>query len=287
MLDSPLVRTLIRLSIEEDLALGDVTSENCVAEDSFATADVIARESLVVCGLSLVPWIFLERDIPVEIEFLSEDGAQVEAGESLLRLRGASRDLLSTERIILNFLQRMSGVATVSRRYAGESGDLTVLDTRKTIPGWRVLDKYAVSVGGCRNHRFGLGDMILVKNNHVDAAKGASRGERMRAALSEISRRKPFFLPVEVEVRDQEELQVALEFSPTAVLLDNMSDDEILASVKLIKATRPQTVIEASGGMTRERIQSLQGLGVDAVSVGALTTRSPNVDISMRLEIEQ
>jgi nicotinate-nucleotide pyrophosphorylase (carboxylating) len=179
---------------------------------------------------------------------------------------------------VLNFLQRLSGVATAARALVLKNPGIVLLDTRKTMPGWRLLDKYAVRIGGARNHRFSLGDMILIKNNHIDA-----HPEGMRAVLAHIVANKPLYMPWEVEVRTLQELGVALEFSPTIVMLDNFSDELIAEALTRISAQPRRPLVEVSGGVTPERLVSLASLGVDAVSMGALTTRAPNVDISLRI----
>jgi nicotinate-nucleotide pyrophosphorylase (carboxylating) len=209
---------------------------------------------------------------------LVDDGARVADADWLCELHGSTQHLLAIERTVLNFLQRMSGVATYTHSFCEQAKGLHVLDTRKTMPGWRVLDKYATRVGGARNHRTSLGDMVLVKNNHIDAHPGG-----IRAALAAVLAQKPLYMPWEVEVRDLTELAIALEFKPTIVMLDNFSDILISDAVALVRQNSHQPLIEVSGGVHRERLSSLGALGIDAVSVGALTTQATNVDISMRI----
>ncbi len=293
MLDSVLVRLLIELALSEDLPQGDATSEACIPEGSISTATIISREPLVVCGIPLVPVIVgcarelfsMQVDEPV---CLQKDGALVDTNTPLATLQGETKALLALERTTLNFLQRMSGVASQAREMVAVSEGLTVLDTRKTIPGWRMLDKYAVSVGGASNHRVHLGDMLLVKNNHIDCQEGASVEIKMRRALEKVRARTGDPLPLEIEVRTLEELGIALEFSPDVVMLDNMSDALIREAVALVRERRAadgtaKPKIEASGGITSERLKSLADCGVDCVSIGALTTKAPAKDISMRI----
>lgn len=291
MLESPLIDKLIELALLEDLGLGDCTSTLCIPAQHRSEAKIIAREELVVCGLPLLARIVAaaswageqspERPI---IELRAQDGQLVPADVTVATLQGNTRTLLALERTLLNFLQRMSGVASAARDFVQKAGKVIVLDTRKTMPGWRMLDKYSCWVGGVRNHRATLGDMVLVKNNHIDAHGGRTVAENLRAALSSVRAAKGFYVPVEVEVRSLEELRVALEFSPEAVMLDNMSDAQMREAVAVVRAAARPPLVEASGGVTQSRLAALAEIGVDAVSVGGLTTRAPNKDISMRIE---
>jgi nicotinate-nucleotide pyrophosphorylase (carboxylating) len=276
---SKLIRKLVALALEEDLAFGDITASLTVPEEHTSKAKIIARQRLVMCGYEVLRSILQEGHWKIECQEKSVDGAWLESGAVIAELSGHTRDLLAAERTILNFLQRLCGVATYTREFCAIQPDLVVLDTRKTMPGWRVLDKYAVRTGGGRNHRFCLGDMILVKNNHIDAHPGGMRG-----ALSDIATRKPLYMPWEVEVRNIEELSIALEFKPTIVMLDNFTDAAMVEAVSLVRKVAEPPMIEVSGGVTRERLAVIRAAGADAVSVGALTTQAPNVDISMRIE---
>jgi nicotinate-nucleotide pyrophosphorylase (carboxylating) len=214
----------------------------------------------------------------IKVDVHCSEGAVVQDETSLVELEGPTRAVLAAERTILNFLQRLCGVATFTHDVCAAQPGLTILDTRKTMPGWRYLDKYAVRTGGGQNHRFSLGDMILVKNNHID---GHSHG--IRGALGDVAATKPPYMPWEVEVRNLEELRIALEFSPHSIMLDNFSDELIREAVRIAEKATPRPLLEVSGGVTKERLSTLATLGVDAVSIGALTTRAPNVDISMRI----
>jgi nicotinate-nucleotide pyrophosphorylase (carboxylating) len=275
---SPLVRKLVGLAIEEDLAFGDITASLTVPATERSTARIIARQELVVCGLDILPVIIEEGRFDITYTRVADEGALVSDKAPLCELSGPSQHLLALERTALNFLQRLSGVATFTRNFCGHAGKLQILDTRKTMPGWRVLDKYATRIGGARNHRASLGDMVLVKNNHIDAHPGGMRG-----ALASIVQSKPLYMPWEVEVRDLSELSIALEFKPTIIMLDNFSDDLIKEALTLVSASAHRPVVEVSGGVKPERLHVLAALGVDAASVGALTTQAPNVDISMRI----
>jgi nicotinate-nucleotide pyrophosphorylase (carboxylating) len=278
MFDSPLVRKLVDLAIEEDLAHGDITVSLTVPESHTSKAKVIAREKLVVCGLDIVAEIVKSGGWSLSVHKKASEGAWAADGDILVELAGSTRELLSAERTILNFLQRLSGVATYTREFCDAQKGLKILDTRKTMPGWRLLDKYAVKTGGASNHRFSLGDMVLVKNNHIDAHPQGIKG-----ALADVVAKKPLYMPWEVEVRNLEELKIALSFNPTIVMLDNFNDDALKDAVALVKSAAHQPMIEVSGGVSKERLAKIQAAGVDAASVGALTTRAPNVDISMRI----
>jgi len=273
-----LIRKIVALALEEDLAFGDITAALTVPETHRSSARIIARQRLVVCGYEVLRMILHEGRWQIECKECSVDGEWVEDGASIAELVGPTRDLLAAERTILNFLQRLSGVATYTREFCAIEPGLVVLDTRKTLPGWRVLDKYAVRVGGGRNHRFCLGDMILVKNNHIDAHPKGIRG-----ALADIAANKPLYMPWEVEVRTLEELAIALEYKPTIVMLDNFSDALIAEAMQQVRRLSERPMVEVSGGVSRERLKAIHQAGADAVSVGALTTRAPNVDISMRI----
>lgn len=278
---SRLIRKLTALALEEDLSYGDITARLTVPENHRSRATVYAKETLVFCGIEIFEPLIQEGKWNFSMEVSVTDGVQVESGDELVSFTGATRDLLAMERTLLNFLQRLSGVATVTQRFCAARPGLIVLDTRKTMPGWRVLDKYAVRVGGGRNHRFCLGDMILVKNNHIDAfAKG------LRATLERVKTDKPLYMPWEVEVRDLEELKIALSFAPSIIMLDNFSDVLVAEAMELVRTVDNPPMIEVSGGVGIERLERLAELGIDAVSVGALTTKANNVDIAMRIEAE-
>jgi nicotinate-nucleotide pyrophosphorylase (carboxylating) len=278
MFDSPLVRKLIDLAIEEDLALGDITASLTVPESHTSKAMVIARETLVVCGVGIVSEIAKAGQWTLTVNTKVTDGVIANDGDILVELAGSTRELLSAERTILNFLQRLCGVATYTRNFCETQKGLKILDTRKTMPGWRLLDKYATKIGGASNHRFSLGDMVLVKNNHIDAHPQGIRG-----ALADVVAKKPLYMPWEVEVRNLDELQIALTFNPTIVMLDNFSDDILKEAVAIVKAVPQPPMIEVSGGVSKDRLATIHAAGVDAASVGALTTQAPNVDISMRI----
>lgn len=280
MLNSPLVDKLIDLAIAEDLSFGDITSELTVPATTKGKAVIIAREQLIVCGLPLVERILVRAGRALKFEALAKEGSLIKEPQPLCRLNGKARDILALERTILNFLQRMSGVAGAAAAAQKAAGKLCVLDTRKTTPGWRVLEKYAVRIGGATNHRFSLGDMILVKNNHIDACKGD-----IHATLRPVFKSRPRYMPVEVEVRNMHELKATLKFPVDVVMLDNFSDAALVPALALINSNIKRPLVEVSGGITQARLSRLKKLGIDCVSMGALTTKATNCDISLRLTL--
>ena len=280
IIKSPLVRRLIELARDEDLPNGDITSIATVDARVTGRASILARERLVICGLPLIQPILEVFGCKLALKLSVDDGQSVSEGTELATLMGNAREILKTERTILNFLQRLSGVASFTQAVVSQAQGLKVLDTRKTTPGWRELEKYAVQIGGGTNHRQSLSDLILVKNNHIDANRGS-----VSQTLSRIASAKPKEMRVEVEVRTLEELSAALPFAPEIVMFDNMDDTTIAAGVKLVRAGAPQTIIEVSGGVNATRLSKLKALGIDCVSMGALTTQSRSVDISLRLSI--
>ncbi len=272
----PHVRRLIRLALEEDIGHGDITTDALVAPDDAGVGEVAAKEPLVLAGCDLAAGVFRELDPRVAFEALRADGDRLEAGDVLCRLAGPTRSLLTGERTALNFLQRLSGIATHVRRHVDALGPRPVrlVDTRKTTPGWRVLEKYAVRVGGAWNHRMGLDDGILVKDNHIAAAGGIPEAvRRAREAAGHMSR-------IEVEVADPRELAQALEAGVDIVMLDNM---DLAAVREAVAAVDGRALVEISGGVTLDRLPALADAGADIISCGALTHSATAVDISMSI----
>jgi len=263
--------------LAEDVGRGDRTTKAVVAEGALGRAHIEARSTTVVAGLDAARACFAHGDGAVEWLSLHEDGDFVDFGTTLVRLSGSLRTILTGERTALNILGRLSGIATVTRRYAeaiaGTPAQL--VDTRKTTPGLRLFEKYAVRVGGGRNHRFGLDDGVLIKDNHIAAAGGVS--EAVRRARDGV----PHGLRVEVEVTDLSELDEALSAGADAVLLDNMTPDEVAGAVARAGG---KAVLEASGGITLENIRAYAETGVDLISVGALTHSAPSADLSLEVE---
>lgn len=270
------VERLLELALEEDLTLGDVTSEATIDEAAHGEGRFLVKEELVLAGTAVAARVF-ER-LGAECRFDRPDGARASPGEVIGTARGAVRQLLMAERTALNFLQRLCGVATATRRAVdalAQGGARTrLLDTRKTTPGWRMLEKAAVAAGGGKNHRFSLGDGILIKDNHVAACGGVAEAVRRARA------RAGAMLKIEVEVVDLPGLEVAIAAGAELVLLDNM-DDATMAEA--VRRAAGRVVLEASGGMTLARLPRVAATGVDFVSVGAITHSAGAVDISFEL----
>jgi len=269
-----LLERLAFAALAEDVGEGDVTTEATVDPDATGSADLVLREPGVVCGLDVAEAVFRAVDPELRVERLVDEGAFVAAGTAVARVTGPERAILTGERTALNFLARLSGIATLTRRYvdAVEGTGAAILDTRKTTPGLRALEKHAVAAGGGRNHRFGLDDGVLVKDNHLRAAGSVANAvERLRAATS---------LAIEVECDTLEQVSEALGAGAEAILLDNMTPDELRAAVALV---RGRARLEASGGITLENVRDVAETGVDEISVGALTHSARSLDVSLEL----
>ncbi|MBX7137019.1 MAG: carboxylating nicotinate-nucleotide diphosphorylase [Oligoflexia bacterium] len=279
------VRQLVRLAIAEDLAAGDLTSRLVFGDDRRElTAFLLTKERLSVCGLPIVPVVFEELKCRAEVEIQVAEGSVQRSGARLLTLRAAVTDILAAERIILNFIQHLSGVASAAAELLRSAEGIKVLDTRKTTPGWRALEKYAVRVGGGLNHRANLAEMVLIKNNHIDAVRMLNKTS-LPELLERIRRNKSSAVPWEIEVRDLAELEAALRADPDVVMLDNMSDEMISEAIMLAQKSGSKALIEVSGGIAADRLPSLAKRGVQYVSVGRLTHSAQAKDISLRFEV--
>ncbi|MDH5762561.1 MAG: carboxylating nicotinate-nucleotide diphosphorylase [Nitrospinota bacterium] len=262
---------LVKRALEEDLGSGDITTDGILSQDDSATAVVTAKESMVVCGLEIFRRVFLCLDPKATFPgILLEDGAQVSAQSEIIRVSAKTSALLKGERTALNILQRLSGIATLTRKYVDAARPVTILDTRKTTPGLRIFEKYAVHCGGGTNHRFGLFDAILIKDNHIKIAGGITSAiQRIRSHYSG---------KVEVETTNLEEVHEALKMSADIIMLDNMAPQIIKKAVSLIDG---KSKIEVSGCVTLDDLNILKELGIDYISVGALTHSARSMDISM------
>ena len=272
----PAVRHLIELALDEDLGRGDVTSQVALPDGrKRVVADMNAREPIVAFGIDVAAAVFGLVDPEIEVERHCSDGARIEKGGLLLTVRGPANTMLAAERTALNFVQRLSGVATLSKRYADHvtGTKARVVDTRKTTPGYRVLEKAAVLAGGCANHRFDLGSGILIKDNHI-AACGS-----VRAAVEAAKKHAPHPLRIEVEVTNLGELDEALAAGAEIVLLDNMTPSQV--EVAAARAHSKGVLVEVSGGITLATIADYARAGADLISVGALTHSAPSVDIGL------
>ncbi len=273
----PSVYRLIDLALEEDLGRGDVTSEVLIPEGREAAGEVLVKEAGVIAGLAVAGAVLRRVDPTVRWEPLACDGDAVRPGRVVARVRGPARALLAGERTALNFLQRLSGTATLTWRYveAIRGTGARLVDTRKTTPGWRWLEKQAVRAGGGHNHRMDLGSGVLIKDNHL-ALAGSDVAGAVRAAREQA----PHPLRIEVEVTDLAGLQAALEAGAEVILLDNMSLEEMRRAVALVAG---RALLEASGGITLETVRAVAETGVDLISCGALTHSAPALDISLEL----
>lgn len=270
---------LVRQALAEDGADNDITTLCTVPASQQAEGTIVARQAGVVAGLLVVEETFRQLDPAVKVEIRVEEGAAVEAGTALIRLSGPARSLLSGERVALNFLGRLSGIATLTSRCARalEGTQARILDTRKTTPGLRALEKAAVALGGGHNHRFGLNDGVLIKDNHILAAGG------IKQAVSAAKRQAPHLLKIEVECETLDEVQQALEAKADAVLLDNMNTEQMTEAVEFIHRQAPDVLIEASGNIGTDpvRLAAVAATGVDFISLGALTHSAPNFDVAL------
>jgi len=266
--------------LQEDLGRGDITTQSVVKRSQSAKGRFIAKEPLIVCGLEAAEYVFSTLDSQQQLEAFVSDGDEVEAGKVIARASGFADVLLSGERLALNLLQRLSGIATLTSRYvaAVEGTGAQIVDTRKTTPGLRMLEKYAVLTGGGRNHRLGLDDGVLIKDNHIALAGGvATAVERARRAVGHLHK-------VEVEVQSERELREAIESGADIVMLDNRTPEETRLLVEVARSLAPQVLIESSGGITLENVRAYAEAGVDLVSVGALTHSARAVDISFKIQ---
>ncbi len=270
---------LIKQALEEDGAFADITTLSTVPVGQWSRGSIVARQAGVVAGLAIAAETFHVFDERISIELLVPDGASVQTGDELLRLQGPARSLLSAERVALNFLGHLSGIATITAHCVRvlEGKRTRILDTRKTTPGLRSLEKMAVQLGGGLNHRFGLSDGVLIKDNHIKAAGGIAE------AVAAARRVTPHLLKVEVECETLAEVQEAVECNADVVLLDNMAVEMMCKAVELIRQHAPHMLIEASGsiGTNTDRLMAIAATGVDFVSLGALTHSAPNFDVSL------
>jgi nicotinate-nucleotide pyrophosphorylase (carboxylating) len=273
-LDAGLTRDLVRRALDEDIGAGDVTTAATVPSAAMGRGTLLAKSACVVAGLPLVREVFRQLDAAVTMEALVADGGECQPGGVIAILTGPAAPLLAGERTALNFLQHLSGIATLTRRFVdAAAGGITILDTRKTIPTLRHLAKYAVRCGGGTNHRFGLFDGVLVKDNHIRLAGG------MAAAVARARGAAPG-MPIEVEAQSLAEVDDALAAQADVIMLDNLDDGAVREAVR---RNRGRARIEVSGGVTLDRIPRLAATGADTVSIGALTHSAPAADISLEI----
>lgn len=270
-----IVDEIIRNALIEDMPYGDVTTESILPEDKDCTVDLILKEDGVICGTGVFSRVFNFTEGNVIAEFFSSEGESCKKGTLIGVLKGSAKGILSGERTALNILQRMSGIATATRAYCDEINeyDTEILDTRKTTPGLRILEKYATRIGGATNHRFNLSDGVIIKDNHIKAARGIVN------AVSLVRKSMPFVRMIEVEVESLQELEEALATKTDIIMLDNMDVSKISEAVKIIDK---RALTEVSGNMTIEILKSIAATGVDYISIGKLTHSFKSLDISMK-----
>ncbi|HEY0659637.1 MAG TPA: carboxylating nicotinate-nucleotide diphosphorylase [Pyrinomonadaceae bacterium] len=281
LLDNGDILASIGEFLAEDIGRGDITTQACVADDVSAIGRFLAKENLVVCGIAVAEAVFLHLDEESpEIEAFANEGEEVSAGTVFATLKGYADVLLTGERVALNLMQRMSGVATLTRAYVNaiEGTKAQIVDTRKTTPGLRMLEKYAVTIGGGKNHRFGLDDGVLIKDNHIALAGGIT--EAVVLAKQKVGH----LHKVEVEISNWAQLREALEAGADIVLLDNQTPEEAAKLVQMARQINPAVLLEASGGMDLDRVRLFAEAGVDLISVGRLTHSARAVDISFKIQ---
>ena len=278
-LDAGIIYAYAADLLKEDLGRGDITTQSTVRGGARGRGRFLAKQDFVLCGLEVAEAVFGTLDSSLQLESRFYDGDLIKTGTEFARIEGSAAVLLAGERTALNLMQRMSGVATLTRKYvdlvAGTGA--RIVDTRKTTPGLRLLEKYAVTVGGAHNHRFGLDDGILIKDNHIAMAGG------VRRAIELARQSATHLMKIEVEVSNESQLLDALSSRADVIMLDNMGPDEMRKCVRLIREKSPGCLIEASGGVSLETVRGIAECGVDLISVGAITHSATAVDISMKM----
>jgi nicotinate-nucleotide pyrophosphorylase (carboxylating) len=281
-LDPETIYEAVNTALDEDIGRGDITSRSIVRPGTRARGSFLAKQEIVLAGLEVADAAFSAFDHTLQIESAVGDGEVIPAGKVFARVTGEAQTLLASERVALNFLQHLSGIATVTRQYveAIAGTNAIIVDTRKTMPGLRLLEKYAVTVGGGRNHRLGLDDGVLIKDNHIALAGSPSEAvRRAREVVGHLHK-------IEVEVATLDQVREALKIKADILLLDNMSPDTVRKAVEIVHEAEPdqkRTLLEASGGITLNNVRAYAEAGVDLISIGALTHSAPSVDISFKI----
>jgi nicotinate-nucleotide pyrophosphorylase (carboxylating) len=278
----PQIEEIIDRALAEDLGKGDVTTEALIPGDQQGTGFIVVKQEGILAGTGVAKQVFHRVDPELEVEILLVDGARVKPGNKVARVSGSIASILKAERVVLNFLQRLSGIASETNRYvkAVEGLPVRIMDTRKTTPNLRSLEKYAVRVGGGKNHRMSLSDGVLIKDNHLVALR--SQGLNIKEIIAKARKNAPQRLPVEVEVGTVSEALEAMEAGADIVMLDNMNLEDMRKAVKSIHG---RALIEASGGITLNNVRAVAETGVDFISIGALTHSARALDISLELEV--
>ncbi|WP_110942940.1 carboxylating nicotinate-nucleotide diphosphorylase [Inediibacterium massiliense] len=269
-----LVEKIIKNALIEDMNDKDLTTDLLIEDDLYSTAYMIAKEEGVLAGILVAKKVFTMLDTDISFEILKEDGSILKKGEKIVKIKGKTKSILKGERTALNLLQRMSGIASLTNKYVDTIKEYPtrIVDTRKTTPNLRILEKYAVSIGGGYNHRFNLSDAVMIKDNHIKAVGG------IKEAIQKAKRNIPHTAKIEIEVTSLEELKEALDEGVDIIMLDNM---DLLTMEKAVKINNKQSILEASGNITIERVKEIAAIGVDIISVGALTHSVKAMDISL------
>ncbi len=277
MIQKHIIHRLIQSALEEDIGTGDITTAAALTGAEVGRAKAFAKSNIVVAGIDVFREVFLFLDKSIQFSGHCEDGRAVKKGGILAEISGNLGSILTAERVALNFFQRMCGIATLTRQYVDEikGTQAKILDTRKTVPGLRCIDKYAVKIGGGTNHRYGLYDGVLIKDNHIAAAGGISK------AIARVRGHIPHTLKVEVEVKNLKEVEEALISGADVIMLDNMTNEDMKKAVAIVNGKVP---LEASGNVTLANVRKIAETGVDFISVGALTHSVPASDISLKIE---
>lgn len=278
------VLPIIMAALTEDLGAGDITSSVLFEKDINVIANIFANEECVVCGLDVVRWVFNAVDEKINFRPLCDDGNSVKKGKKIASLIGPVKGILSGERTALNFLGRLCGVATLTSKFTKKvkGSRAKIFDTRKTTPGWRVLEKYAVRIGGGCNHRMGLWDGVLIKDNHLQGLQLAVKGEKLKNIKRAVETAKvKGYKNIEVEVEDLKEYKAALDASADIVMLDNMKVEDVKKAVKMKK--RSKVALEISGGITLDNVSKYAKTKIDRISIGFLTHSAPSIDFSLDL----
>ena len=278
-LDSGIIYAFASDLLKEDLGRGDLTTQAVIRGGAKARGRFLPNQDIVLCGLEIAEAVFAALDNSIVLESLVYDGEKIAAGDEFARIEGPANALLTGERTALNIMQRLSGVATLTRTFVDriEGTEARIVDTRKTTPGLRFLEKYAVTVGGGFNHRFALDDGVVIEDSHIDLAGG------VRRAIELARRGVPHLMKIEVEVANQQHLREAIAARADVIMLESMTLDEIKESVKLIRDKAPGAIIEASGDVSLENVRDFAACGVDLIAVGAITQAATAVDISLKI----
>ena len=277
MIEKLHLRQFIQEALKEDIGHGDITTEYLVPDGHKSKAHILLKQDCMLAGIDVAIEVFLQLDSSIKFTKMKKDGEWVKKDTVLAELEGSTKSLLSGERLALNLLQRLSGIATLTSMFVKKTAgtNAKIVDTRKTTPGLRALEKYAVRVGGGNNHRFGLYDGLLIKDNHIQAAGGISE------AIKRARQKAHHLLKIEIEVTNLKQLEEAVQAGADIVMLDNMSIEEMKEAVRFVRDIAPSVLVEASGGVSLDNVQDIAQTGVDLISVGALTHSAKAVDISM------